>query len=142
MKQQDAMRNAIRDIENRFTKDEHVTASYQCGANLRVVASGGMTPVEHCVITMLSYNTPIARVDLCDINEDGDNAPVVEVHCRYCNYSVTTSRHLTYFLEALRKQCIIGLDVFERRMEKKDLERRAREALPLIGPKFDGFITL
>lgn len=143
--QQGIMFNAIRDIEDRFTKDEHVTASYQCGADLSVVASGGMTPIEHCVITMFTYDMPIARVDLCDLDDDGNNSPKVEVHCRYHDYSVKTVRHLRFFLNALIKAGVIGSDVLDRRFSfegGKDLVRRALKAYPLCGPRFDGFIAL
>ena len=76
---------------------------------------------------MYSYDTAIAYVDLGKRDENGHVA--VELSAYYYNYSVTTSRHLTYFLSALHSVGLIGMDVFDRRAKRYDVEQRAIESL-------------
>lgn len=129
-KQQDVMAKAVSDFVQFFGSDNILTCSKQCGTNLRVGAPFDTSSRERGVIVMYSYETPIARVTLSDRGGDGHVA--VELSAYYYNYSSTTSRHLTYFLSALRKAGVIGWDVFDRRANRKDLERRAYDAVMAV----------
>lgn len=90
---------------------------------------------------MYSYDTAIAFVNLANRDENG-HVPV-ELSAYYYNYSVTTSKHLTYFLSALRSAGLIGMDVFERRAKRYKVEARAIEALHANGDnRHDTWFTL
>lgn len=132
----EAVRNAVRQYDNRgffqFNK--------RCGMNLSIEVSPIVDP-DHGTIVMYSYDTAIAFVNLADRDEDG-HVPV-ELSAYYYNYSVTTSRHLTYFLSALRSAGLIGMDVFDRRAKRYNVEQRAIEALHANGDnRHDTWFTL
>lgn len=126
-RQSDVMDKAVRDFVQFFDSAGILTYSKQCGTNLRVGVPFDTSSRECGVIVMYSYETPIARVTLSD--RDGDGHVAVELSAYYYNYSSTTSRHLTYFLSALREAGVIGWDVFDRRAKRYDVEQRAIDAL-------------
>lgn len=132
----EAVRNAVRQYDNKgffqFNK--------RCGMNLSIEVSPIVDP-DRGTIVMYSYDTAIAYVDL---GKRDENAHVqVELSAYYYNYSVTTSRHLTYFLSALRSAGLIGMDVFERRAKRYNVEQRAIEALHANGDnRHDTWFTL
>lgn len=111
-KQNDVMDEAVRAIAN------GKNGLFPCGANSTVctVRSG---KVKH--VMLYSYYSPIARITLdCDSCKPcGD----VEFNARYYNCSVTTSRHLTMFLNALFHAGLIGCEVFEIRANRKELAK-------------------
>lgn len=126
-RQGDVMDKAVCDFVRRFENEGIIQGVKRCGMNLDVYAPTPCTAIESGCLIMDSYETPIARVDLRKRNENGHVE--VELSAYYYNYSVTTSRHLTYFLSALRKAGVIGMDVFDRRAKRYDVEARAIEAL-------------
>lgn len=129
-RQSDVMDKAVCDFVRRFEDEGIIQGVKHCGMNLDVYAPTPCTAAESGYLVMDSYETPIARVDLSKRDEKGHVA--VELSA-YCNYSVTTSRHLTYFLSALRKAGLIGMDVFDRRANRRNVEARAIEALHANG---------
>lgn len=126
-RQSDVMDKAVYDFVRRFESEGIIQGVKRCGMNLDVYAPTPCTAVECGLLIMDSYETPIARVNLSDRDENGHAA--VELSACYYNYSVTTSRHLTYFLSALRSAGLIDMDVFERRAKRYDVEQRAIAAL-------------
>lgn len=130
-KQQDVMAKAVSDFVQFFESEGILSCSKQCGANLRVGAPFDTSGRARGALVMYSYNTPIARVSLSD--REGNGHAEVELSAYYYNYSPTTSRHLTYFLSALREAGLIGRDVFERRAKRYEVEQRAIEALHANG---------
>lgn len=126
-RQADVIREAIKTAVREYEQRGYVDWSKRCGMNLDIWCP---TPSGHRdggQIVMSSYGTPIARVDLGKRDENGHVG--VELSARYYNYSVTTSRHLTYFLMALSDAGLIGQDVFDRRAKRYKVEARAIEAL-------------
>lgn len=126
-RQSDVMDKAVYDFVRRFENEGIIQGVKRCGMNLDVYAPTPCTAVECGLLIMDSYETPIARVNLSDRDENGHVQ--VELSAYYYNYSATTSRHLTYFLSALRSAGLIGMDVFERRAKRYDVEQRAIGAL-------------
>ena len=132
----EAVRNAVRQYENKgfclFNK--------RCGMNLSIEVSPIVDP-SHGTIVMYSYDTAIAFVNLAD--RDGNGHVSVKLSAYYYNYSVTTSKHLTYFLTALSDAGLIGQDVFDRRAKRYNVEQRAIEALHANGDnRHDTWFTL
>jgi hypothetical protein len=130
-RQSDIMDKAVCDFVRRFENEGIIQGVKRCGMNLDVYAPTPCAALECGVLVMDSYETPIARVNLGERDENGYCK--VELSAYYYNYSVTTSRHLTYFLSALRKAGVIGMNVFERRAKRYDVEQRAIEALRANG---------
>lgn len=139
-RQQDVIREAVRDAVRQYCNKGFFLFSKRCGMNLSIEVSPIVDP-NRGTIVMYSYDTAIAYVDLGKRNENG-HVPV-ELSAYYYNYSVTTSRHLTYFLSALRSAGLIGMDVFERRANRRNVEARAIEALRANGDnRHDTWFTL
>ena len=126
-RQSDVMNKAVYDFVRRFENEGIIQGVKRCGMNLDVYAPTPCAAVECGLLIMDSYETPIARVNLSKRDEHGH--VTVELSAYYYNYSVTTSRHLTYFLMALSAAGLIGQDVFERRAKRYNVEARAVEAL-------------
>lgn len=126
-RQQDVIREAVRTAVRKYEDRGYVDWTKRCGMNLDLWCPTPSGPRDGGQIVMSSYETFIARVDLGKRDENGHVA--VELSAYYYNYSVTTSRHLTYFLMALSDAGLIGQDVFDRRAKRYDVEQRAIEAL-------------
>lgn len=126
-KQQDVIKEAVRTAVRKYEERGYIDWTKHCGMNLDIWCPTPATAKDGGQIVMTSYGTFIARVDLGKRDENG--YVTVELSAYYYNYSVTTSRHLTYFLSALRSAGLIGMDVFERRAKRYDVEQRAIEAL-------------
>lgn len=126
-RQQDVIREAVRTAVRKYEDRGYIGWTKRCGMNLGLWCPTPATAKDGGQIVMTSYGTFIARVDLSKRDENGHVQ--VELSAYYYNYSVTTSRHLTYFLSALRSAGLIGMDVFERRAERYNVEQRAIEAL-------------
>lgn len=121
-RQRDVIREAVRQYCNKGFS----LVNKRCGMNLSIEVSPIVDP-NRGTIVMYSYDTAIAYVDLGKRDENGHVSVGLSAH--YYNYSVTTSRHLTYFLTALSDAGLIGQDVFERRAKRYNVEARAIEAL-------------
>lgn len=129
-KQQDLIKEAVRNAVRQYDNKGFFLFNKRCGMNLSIEVSPIVDP-NRGTIVMYSYDTTIAYVDLGKRDENGHVA--VELSAYYYNYSVTTSRHLTYFLMALSDAGLIGQDVFERRAKRRNVEARAIEALRANG---------
>lgn len=139
-RQADVVREAVRNAVRQYDNKGFFQFNKRCGMNLSIEVSPIIDP-NHGTIVMYSYDTAIAYVDLGKRDENGHVE--VELSAYYYNYSVTTSRHLTYFLSALREADVIGWDVFERRAKRYDVEQRAIEALHANGDnRHDTWFTL
>lgn len=99
----------------------------RCGNNLSVAIQRSDVTGDYDQIIMYSYNAPIARACLSSKDDAGD----VKIHLNafYYNYSMTTSRHLTFFLSALYYALPMSRGIFKRRANRKNLSARAEEAL-------------
>lgn len=126
-RQQDMIKEAVETAVRKYEDCGYIDWTKRCGMNLDIWCPTPATAKDGGQIVMTSYGTFIARVDLGKRDENGHVA--VELSAYYYNYSVTTSRHLTYFLSALRSAGLVGMDVFERRAKRYDVEQRAIEAL-------------
>lgn len=126
-KQQDVIRDAVRDAVREYDSGNIFPRSKRCGANLAIEIPFSDALRKDGTIVMTSYGTEIALIKLCSRDENGHVE--LELSAYYYNYSVTTSRHLTYFLSALSEAGLIGQDVFDRRAKRYDVEQRAIEAL-------------
>lgn len=130
-RQQDVIREAVQTAVCKYEDRGYIDWAKRCGMNLDIWCPTPATAKDGGQIVMTSYGTFIARVDLGKRDENGHVA--VELSAYYYNYSVTTSRHLTYFLMALSDAGLIGQDVFDRRAKRYDVEQRAIEALQANG---------
>lgn len=126
-RQQDVIREAVQTAVRKYENRGYIDWSKRCGMNLDIWCPTPSGPHGGGQIIMSSYETFIARVDLGKRDENGHVE--VELSAYYYNYSVTTSRHLTYFLSALHSAGLIGMDVFERRAKRYNVEQRAIESL-------------
>ena len=139
-RQADVIKEAVRDAVSQYDNKGFFLFNKRCGMNLSIEVSPIVDP-NRGTIVMYSYDTAIAYVDLGKRDENGHVE--VELSAYYYNYSVTTSRHLTYFLSALRSAGLIGMDVFERRAKRYNVEQRATEALHANGDnRHDTWFTL
>lgn len=140
-KQQDVIEEAVRTAVRKYEDRGYIDWAKRCGMNLDIWCPTPAAAKDGGQIVMSSYGTFIARVDLGKRDENGHVE--IELNAHYYNYSVTTSRHLTYFLSALRSAGLIGMDVFERRANRYDVEQRAIEALHAKGGnRFTTWFTL
>lgn len=130
-RQSDVIKEAVRMAVRKYEERGYIDWSKRCGMNLDIWCPTPATAKETGQIIMTSYGTFIARVDLGKRDENGHVS--VELSAYYYNYSVTTSKHLTYFLSALYDAGLIGQDVFERRAKRYIVEARAIEALRANG---------
>ena len=126
-RQQDVIREAVRTAVRKYEDRGYIDWTKRCGMNLDIWCPTPATAKDGGQIVMTSYGTFIARVNLS--KRDAHGHVQVELSAYYYNYSVTTSRHLTYFLSALHSAGLIGQDVFDRRAKRYDVEARAIEAL-------------
>ena len=126
-RQQDVMDKAVRDFVSMIRRGESREMLIKCGNNLSVGIRKSDISGDFDEIKLYSYGQSIARACLSDIDENGDVK--VELNAWFYNYSVTTSRHLTYFLSALYYALPMSRDMFERRANRKNLNARAEEAL-------------
>lgn len=129
-KQQDVMAKAVSDFVSFIKHGDGNDVQKQCGNNLSVAIKRSDVSRDYDEIIMYSYNSPIARVCLSDIDAEGDVK--VQLNAFYYNYSVTTSRHLTYFLSALYYALPVSRGMFERRANRKDIEKRAYDAVMAV----------
>lgn len=129
-RQADVIKEAVKTAVRKYEERGYIDWTKRCGMNLDIWCPTPATARDGGQIVMTSYGTFIASVDLGKRDENGHVD--VELSAYYYNYSVTTSRHLTYFLSALREAGVIGWDVFERRANRKDLERRAYDAVMAV----------
>jgi hypothetical protein len=126
-KQQDVIKEAVRTAVRKYEERGYIDWTKRCGMNLDIWCPTPATARDGGQIVMTSYGAFIARVDLGKRDENGHVE--VELSAYYYNYSVTTSRHLTYFLMALSDAGLIGQDVFDRRAKRYIIEQRAIEVL-------------
>lgn len=139
-RQQDVIREAVRDAVRQYDNKGFFLFSKRCGMNLSIEVSPIVDP-NRGTIVMYSYDTAIAYVDLGKRDENGHVE--VELSAYYYNYSATTSKHLTYFLMALSSAGLIGMDVFDRRAKRYNMEQRAIEALHANGDnRYDTWFAL
>lgn len=124
------MRAAVGDFVSFIKHGDGSDMQKQCGLNLAVAIKCSAVSRDYDEIIMYSYGSPIARVCLSDIDAEGDVK--VQLNAFYYNYSVTTSRHLTYFLSALYYALPLSRGMFERRANRKDLEKRAYDAVMAV----------
>lgn len=126
-RQSDVIKEAVKTAVRKFEDRGYIDWTKRCGMNLDIWCPTPAIAKDGGQIVMSSYETFIARVDLGKRDENGHVE--VELSAYYYNYSVTTSRHLTYFLTALFDAGLIGQDVFDRRAKRYNVEQRAIEAL-------------
>lgn len=88
----------------------------RCGNNLSVAIQRSDVTGDYDQIIMYSYNMPIARARLSDKDDAGDVRAMLNA-CYY-NYSLTTSRHLTFFLSALYYALPMSRGIFDRRVSR------------------------
>lgn len=139
-RQQDVIREAVRGAVRQYNNKGFFLFNKRCGMNLSIEISPIVDP-NHGTIVMYSYDTAIAYIDLG--KRDEKVYVQVELSAYYYNYSVTTSKHLTYFLMALSGAGLIGQDVFDRRAKRYNVEQRAIEALHANGDnRYDTWFTL
>ena len=124
------MDKAVSDFVSFIKHGDGNNMQKQCGNNLTVAIRRSDVSRDYDEIIMYSYNSPIARVCLSDVDVDGDVK--VQLNAFYYNYSVTTSRHLTYFLTALYYTLPSSRGMFERRANRKELEKRAYGAVMAV----------
>ena len=129
-RQQDVMDKAVRDFVSFIERGDGNDMQKRCGNNLSVAIKRSDVSRDYDEIILYSYNSPIARVCLSDTDSEGDVK--VQLNAFYYNYSVTTSRHLTYFLSALYYALPLSRAMFDRRANRKDLERRAYDAVTAV----------
>lgn len=125
-KQQDVLSKAVRDFVRIIERGDGNDMQVCCGNNLSVAIQRSDVTGDYDQIIMYSYNAPIARACLSDKDDAGDVK--VELNAFYYNYSVTTSRHLTFFLSALHYALPMSRGIFERRANRRALQKRATEA--------------
>lgn len=130
-KQQDVLSKAVQDFVRIIDHGDDGDMQVRCGNNLSVAIQRSDVTGDYDQIIMYSYNAPIARACLSDKDDAGDVK--VELNVYYYNYSVTTSRHLTFFLNALYFALPMSRDIFDRRANRRDLKKRANEAIELSG---------
>ena len=126
-RQSDVLSKAVRDFVRIINHGDGNDMQVCCGNNLSVAIQRSDVTGDYDQIIMYSYNAPIARARLSDLDENRDVK--VELNVRYYNYSVTTSRHLTYFLSALYYALPMSRGMFDRRANRKNLSARANEAI-------------
>ena len=126
-KQQDILSKAVRDFVRIIERGDGNDMQVRCGNNLSVAIQRSDVTGDYDQIIMYSYNAPIARACLSSKDDAGDVK--VELNAFYYNYSMTTSRHLTFFLSALYYALPMSRGIFERRANRKNLSVRAEEAL-------------
>ena len=90
-RQQDILSKAVRDFVRIIEHGDGNDMQVRCGSNLSVAIQRSDVTGDYDQIIMYSYNAPIARACLSDLDENRDVK--VELNVRYYNYSVTTSRH-------------------------------------------------
>lgn len=126
-KQQDILSKAVRDFVRIIERGDGNDMQVCCGNNLSVAIQRSDVTGDYDQLIMYSYNAPIARACLSNLDENRDVK--VELNAFYYNYSMTTSRHLTFFLSALYYALPMRRGIFERRANRKNLSARAEEAL-------------
>lgn len=126
-RQSDVLSKAVRDFVRIIDRGDGNDMQVRCGSNLSVAIQRSDVTGDYDQIIMYSYNAPIARACLSDTDAEGNVK--VQLNAFYYNYSVTTSRHLTYFLSALYYALPMSRGIFERRTNRKNLSARAEEAL-------------
>ena len=129
-RQGDVMAEAVSDFVSFIKRGDGNDMQKQCGNNLTVAIKRSDVSRDYDEIIMYSCNSPIARVCLSDVDAEGDVK--VQLNAFYYNYSATTSRHLTHFLNALYYALPLSRGVLERRANRKDLERRAYDAVMAV----------
>lgn len=130
-RQQDILSRAIRDFVRIIERGDGNDMQVCCGNNLSVAIQRSDATGDYDQIIMYSYNAPIARACLSDLDENGDVK--VELNVYYYNYSMTTSKHLTFFLSALYYALPMSRGIFDRRANRPGLRKRANEAIELSG---------
>ena len=130
-RQQDILSKAVRDFVRIIDRGDGNDTQVRCGNNLSVAIQRSDVTGDYDQIIMYSHNAPIARACLSDKDDVGDVK--VELNAFYYNYSVTTSRHLTFFLSALYYALPMSRGVFDRRANRRGLRKRADEAVELSG---------
>ena len=130
-RQQDILSKAVRDFVRIIEHGDGGDMQVRCGNNLSVAIQRSDVTGDYDQIIMYSYNAPIARACLSDKDDAGDVK--VELNAFYYNYSMTTSRHLTFFLSALYYALPMTRGIFDRRANRKNLEARANEAIESSG---------
>lgn len=129
-KQQDILSKAVRDFVRIIERGDGNDMQVRCGNNLSVAIQRSDVTGDYDQIIMYSYNAPIARACLSIRGDAGDVK--VELNVYYYNYSMTTSRHLTFFLNALYFALPMSRGIFDRRANRKDLEKRAYDAVMAV----------
>ena len=130
-RQSDVLSKAVRDFARIIGRGDGSDMQVRCGNNLSVAIQRSDVTGDYDQIIMYSYNAPIARACLSDKDDAGDVK--VELNAFYYNYSMTTSKHLTFFLSALYYALPMTRGIFDRRANRRGLNRRADEALELSG---------
>ena len=130
-RQQDVLSKAVRDFVRIIERGDGSDMQVRCGNNLSVAIQRSDVTGDYDQIILYSYGAPIARARLSDIDENGDVR--VELNVYYYSYSVTTSRHLTFFLSALYFALPVSRGIFDRRANRRGLKKRADEAVELGG---------
>lgn len=130
-RQQDVLSKAVRDFVRIIERGDGNDVQVRCGNNLSVAIQRSDATGGYDQIIMYSYNAPIARVCLPDRDDSGDVK--VELNTYYYNYSMTTSRHLTFFLNALYFALPMSRGIFDRRANRPGLRERANKAIELSG---------
>lgn len=130
-RQSDILDKAVRDFVRIIGRGDGNDMQVRCGNNLSVAIQRSDVTGDYDQIIMYSYNAPIARACLSTKDDAGDVK--VELNVFYYNYSVTTSRHLTFFLSALYFALPMSRGIFERRANRRGLKKSADEAVELSG---------
>lgn len=130
-RQSDVMSKTVRDFVCIIERGDGNDMQVRCGNNLSVAIQRSDVTGDYDQIIMYSYNAPIARACLSSRDDGGDVK--VELNAVYYNYSMTTSRHLTFFLSALYYALPMGRGIFDRRANRRGLKKRANEAIESSG---------
>lgn len=130
-KQQDILSKAVQDFVRIIERGDGNDMQVRCGNNLSVAIQRSDVTGDYDQIIMYSYNAPITRASLSNKDDAGDVK--VELNVYYYNYSMTTSKHLTFFLSALYFALPMSRGVFDRRANRRGLKKRADEAIERSG---------
>lgn len=130
-RQSDVLSRAVRDFVRIIERGDGNDMQVRCGNNLSVAIQRSDVTGDCDQIIMYSHNAPIARACLSSKDDAGDVK--VELNAYYYNYSMTTSRHLTFFLSALYFALPMSRGIFDRRANRRGLEKRANEAIESSG---------
>ena len=122
-RQQDVLSKAVRDFVRIIERGDGNDMQVRCGNNLSVAIQRSDVTGDYSQIIMYSYN---ARACLSDKDDAGDVRVMLNTY--YYNYSPTTSKHLTFFLSALHCALPMSRGIFERRANRRALQKRATEA--------------